>query len=101
MNTSRGQEEDKFLTLYPQGKKGVRIDKGKYDVMKAAILKALKGSRILTHTELFRAAESYLPAGFKGSKMWYFETVKLDLEARRSVERLKDSEPPRYRLKDA
>ena len=30
--------------------------------------------------------------------MWYFETVKLDLEARRLIERLTDSDPHAYRL---
>lgn len=88
---------DKILTLHPQGKRGVHIDKDKYEVVRAAILKALKGRGELTHTELFQAVESLLPPGFMGSAMWYFETTKLDLEARHLIERLADTSPHRYR----
>ncbi|MEW5899855.1 MAG: hypothetical protein AB1715_00145 [Acidobacteriota bacterium] len=96
---SEANKEDKIQTLHPHGKRGVRIDKNKYEIMRAAILRALKGGRGLTHAELFQAAESLLPTGFTGSTMWYFETVKLDLEARRLIERLTDTDPHRYRIK--
>ena len=55
--------------------------------MRAAILRALKTSRGMTHTVLLVAARRRLPRGFKGSIPWYHETVKLDLEARGLIQR--------------
>jgi hypothetical protein len=94
----RASPGEKILTLHPQGKRGVHIAKDKYDVMRTAILGALKGRTELTHTELFQAVEKLLPRGFKGSTMWCFETTKLDLEGRRLIERLTDTDPHHYRL---
>lgn len=87
----------KILTKHPQGKSGRSVDRQKYETLKRAILSALRGKE-LTHTELFRHLNKKLKGKFAGNVSWYGETVKLDLEARRIIERT-SSKPQRYRLK--
>lgn len=89
--------EKTILTLHPQGKVGRNISLEKYEMMKDAILAALKGKE-LTHVELFTALEKNLKNKFKGNISWYAETLKLDLEARRIIGRTA-SKPQKYRLK--
>ena len=88
--------EKKILTKHPLGKSGRNIDKQKYDALKNAILSILQG-RELTHDELFDRVEKRVKK-FPGSVAWYAETVKLDLEARKMIERTA-SKPQKYRLK--
>ncbi|HWM25390.1 MAG TPA: hypothetical protein VNP98_11235 [Chthoniobacterales bacterium] len=90
-------KEEKILTKHPLGKRGVNISKEKYETLKKAILAAL-GKKELTHTELFERVNKNLENKFTGSINWYAETVKLDLEARKMVERT-TAKPPKYRLK--
>ncbi len=90
--------DEKILTLHPQGKKGVRIDRSKYDTMKAAILKVLKGKE-LTHHELTHAVEDALRRKFDGSIPWYMESTKLDIEARGVIERVPGKTHDVYRVK--
>jgi len=89
--------EEKVRTKHPLGKSGRNIDKQKYETLKKAILSAL-GNKELTHTELFDQLNKNLRSKFSGNVSWYGETVKLDLEARRIIERT-SAKPPRYRLK--
>ena len=89
----------KILTKHPQGKRGLKIDEQKYEMLKKAILSALK-KKELTHTELFDRLDQSLQGKFDGSIHWYGETVKLDLEARKIIERTV-SKPPVYRLRKA
>ena len=89
--------EEKILTKHPQGKSGKNISKRKYDTLKRAILSILR-DRELTHTELFNHLNKSLKDTFLGSVSWYGETVKLDLEARKIIERT-SSKPQTYRLK--
>src|SRR5436305_8895485 len=94
----RGQMTDeKILTKHPLGKSGKNISKQKYEALKKAILSALR-SRELTHTELFNQLNKRLRSKFAGNISWYGETVKLDLEARKIIERT-SSNPQKYRLK--
>ena len=88
--------EKKILTKHPQGKSGRSISKESYDAVKAAMLSALKGKQ-LTHTELFTELRKKLK-GFQGNIDWYAETVKLDLEARKIIQR-SSSRPQKYSLK--
>jgi hypothetical protein len=88
--------EKKILTKHPLGKRGKNISRQKYDSLKKAILAALRGKE-LTHTELFRRLNRGLKGRFSGNISWYAETVKLDLEARKVIERTA-SKPPKYRL---
>jgi hypothetical protein len=89
--------EEKILTKHPLGKSGKNISKQNYDTLKKAILSALKNSQ-LTHTELFSELNKSLRSRFSGNISWYGETVKLDLEARKIIERT-PSKPQKYRLK--
>ena len=88
---------EKILTKHPLGKTGRNIDREKYDTLKNAILSALRESD-LTHTQLFSRLNQRLKNKFSGNISWYGETVKLDLEARKIIERTA-SKPQTYRIK--
>ena len=89
--------EEKMLTKHPLGKSGKNISKQKYETLKKAILSALRNKE-LTHTELFSQLNKSLKSKFSGNVSWYGETVKLDLEASKIIERT-SSKPQKYRLK--
>ncbi len=89
--------EEKILTKHPLGKSGKNISKQKYETLKKAILSALQNKE-LTHPELFDQLNKSLKSKFSGNISWYGETVKLDLEARKIIERT-SSKPQKYRLK--
>ena len=91
--------EDKVLALHPHGKRRVHISREKYEVIRNAILRSLKDGSEKTHLELYAATRKLLPRNFEGSPMWYFETVKLDLEARGLIERKTSLEPNRYQMR--
>ena len=88
---------NKIQTKHPLGKSGRNIDRKKYDTLRNAILAALRKDD-LTHTELFSRLNKSLKGKFSGNISWYGETVKLDLEAKKIIERTA-SKPQRYRLK--
>ena len=88
--------EEKILTKHPQGKSGKNITRQNYETLKAAILSALRNKE-LTHTELLDQLNKSLKSKFSGNIGWYGETVKLDLEARKIIERT-SSKPQKYRL---
>ena len=92
-------KEEKILTKHPLGKSGKNIDKQKYETLKKAILSTLQGKE-LTHDELSNRLNKSLKSKFSGNISWYGETVKLDLEARKIIERT-SSKPQKYRLKPA
>ncbi len=89
--------EEKILTKHPLGKSGKNISRQKYEAVKEAIVSALRDKE-LTHTELFDQLNKSLKSKFSGNISWYGETVKLDLEARKIIERM-SSKPQKYRLK--
>jgi hypothetical protein len=89
--------EGKVLTKHPLGKSGKNITKEKYESVKRAIISALDDKE-LTHTELFQQLNKSLKGKFSGNVSWYAETVKLDLEARKIIERT-SSKPQKYRIK--
>ena len=91
--------EEKIRTKHPLDKSGKNISKQKYETLKMAILSALKNTQ-LTHTQLFNELNNRLRRRFSGNISWYGETVKLDLEARKIIERT-SSKPQKYRLKRA
>jgi hypothetical protein len=91
--------KERIMALHPEeGKSGVNISKQKYDVMHAAILKALEGKDEPTFNELGDAVGKQLEGNFDGSIGWYYTTVKLDLEARGVIERVPGSRPQKIRL---
>jgi hypothetical protein len=84
-------------TLHPQpGKTNKRIALEKYTVITENILSLLKNAE-LTHTELMEQLYNNVKDSFEGGVQWYGETVKLDLEARKIIERT-GTKPERYRL---
>ena len=89
--------EDKILTKHLLGKSGKNISKQKYESLKQAILSAVQEKQ-LTHTELFHQLNKSLKGKVSWNISWYAETVKLDLEARKIIERT-SSKPQKYRLK--
>ncbi len=89
--------EAKILTKHPLGKTGRNISRQKYDTLKKAFLSVLR-NRELTHTELLSKLKEKLRRRFDGNVSWYAETVKLDLEARKIIERT-SAKPQKYRLK--
>jgi len=88
---------NKILTKHPLGKSGKNIDRTKYDTLSKAIVSALRKDD-LTHTELFSRLNKSLKGNFSGNISWYGETVKLDLEAKKIIERTA-SKLHKYRLK--
>lgn len=90
---------EKFLTLHPEGKQGVNIDKKKYDLIRQAILDSLtqNGGEIY-FKELAPAVTGNLSEPFSGSIGWYTISVKLDLEARGEIERIAGISPQKLRL---
>jgi hypothetical protein len=86
--------EEYILTIRPEpGKQGVRIEKAKYDVVRNAILKNLHVHGTLSFTRLGNLLEEQLLKSFDGSVLWYYTTVKLDMEARGEIRRVSNTEP--------
>ncbi len=90
--------EEKIITLHPQGKKGVNINKEKYDLIKQSIVNTLREQGVMTFYGLHDAVSQELTGRFEGSIGWYYVTVKLDLEARKIIERIPKSKPQQIRL---
>jgi hypothetical protein len=91
-------KEEQIQTLHPQpGKTNKRISLSKYNNIKKNILKIL-AKRELPHTELMEELYSNVKGTFEGGVQWYGETVKLDLEARKIIERT-NTKPEKYRVK--
>jgi hypothetical protein len=93
------KDEERILTIHPQGKTGVSISKAKYDLVRAGLLDCLK-AKPLTQEELIACVTKKLRANFEGSMKWYAEVVKLDLEAKGEIERVPSKKQETYRLKN-
>jgi hypothetical protein len=89
--------QEQVLTKHPLGKSNKPVDKRDYETFKAAILSALRRKE-LTHTELLNELTKSLKGKFSGNVGWHVMVVKLDLEARKLIERT-SSRPQKYRLK--
>lgn len=90
--------ETKIMTLHPSGKQGVNILLRRYEVIKDFILSKLKEHPEITFDELTNLAVKELSANFDGKVVWYMVTVKLDLEARKLIERVPKTSPHKLRL---
>ncbi len=91
-------KEESIQTLHPQaGKTNKKISLEKYTLIRDVILKILT-KKELTHTELMEELYVRVKDNFTGGVQWYGETVKLDLEARKLIERTK-TKPEKYKLK--
>lgn len=84
-------------TLHPlPGKTNKPILIEKYNMVKEQILHILN-DRELTHTELMEQLYQNIKDNFDGGVQWYGEVVKLDLEARKLIER-NGTKTEKYRL---
>ena len=90
--------KEKVLTLHPQGKTGVNILKRRYDVIAEYILKTIKRRKAISYEELNELAVKDLSTTFDGKVSWYVVTVKLDLEARKIIERIPQTSPHQLRM---
>jgi len=90
---------EKIMTLHPDGKAGVNIDKRKYEQLRKAILTNLRNKKEMTYRELNRIINTDLKGKFEGKIPWYVITVKLDLEARGEIERIPGTSPQQLRIK--
>jgi hypothetical protein len=84
-----------FLASLPDSSKqqGMHIEKAKYDAMRSAILDSLQDHGVMTFSELGGLVEDLMQGSFDGSAMWYYITVKLDLEERGEIRRVPGSRP--------
>jgi len=93
-------EEEKILTLHPEeDKQGVNISRSKYEMIRQAILNAVRSQGSISFKGLVSLIEYNLRNRFEGSIPWYVTTVKLDLEARGEIERLPGDGEQMLRLK--
>ena len=91
-------KEEKIQTLHPiAGRSGKAIALHKYNAIKEEMINILSKNE-LTHTQLMQMLHDNLKDSFDGNVHWYSETVKLDLEARKIVERIA-GKPEKYCLK--
>ena len=90
--------EERIMTLHPQGKSGVNITRERYDAVRDAILCSLRDHGDMTFRGLTEDVRRRLEGRFDGSVSWYVTTVKLDLEARGTIERIPKKTPQRLRL---
>jgi hypothetical protein len=90
-------KEEKIQTLHPHpNKTNKKIAASKYHFIRKHLLSIL-AKQTLTHTELMEALYQQVKDDFEGGVQWYGETVKLDLEARKIIERTA-SKPEQYRI---
>jgi hypothetical protein len=92
--------ETKIQLSHPAGKKAMRIDKDKYEMLRKSISRCLKNES-LTHKELLNAIITDFKKNkikFSGSIEWYMESVKLDLEANKLICRYKDKSQLKFQI---
>ena len=81
------------------GKQPTRIDRWKFDAVRRAILAVLprrgEGIRFTELTALVKQKLSDDELAELGAPMWYVTVVKLELEVRGEIQRVKDSTPQR------
>jgi hypothetical protein len=80
-------------------KKGAIIDKEKYEIVRETIIGIIKDQETISFKDLLVEGENQLVRiHFDGSPSWYCTWVKLDLEAKQIIERIKGSGPQKLRL---
>lgn len=92
------ENDEKVLTLHPEGKQGVNILKRRYEQVKEAITDVLLDNNEVTFSELTEQVNNRIARSFDGAVPWYVTTVKLDLEARGIIRRVPESTPQRLSL---
>ena len=92
-------DNDKIITLHPQGKKGVNILKRRYEIIKDFIIETITKHKEISYEDLNDLAVEKLKESFDGKVTWYVVTIKLDLEARGIIERIPKTSPHQLRMK--
>ena len=92
-------EEERILTLHPQGKQGVHILKRRYDTIRDFILKTIEEHQEISYQDISDLAIEKLADSFDGKVVWYIVSVKLDLETRNVIERIPKTSPHQLRMK--
>ncbi|HRH59733.1 MAG TPA: hypothetical protein PL045_04140 [Chitinophagaceae bacterium] len=75
------------------------MDKNKYDFLKESLLSHLKTKGESTHAEILQGITQDFKKKkikFEGSVEWHMEWVKLDLEARHEIKRIRDKSPVKF-----
>lgn len=85
--------EFRFTTKPEPLKKGVRLNRAKYEVVRMAVLENLRTHGALTFTQLGNLVEEQLHDNSDNAVMWYFTIVKLDMEACGEIHRVPNSKP--------
>lgn len=88
---------EKILTLSPDpAKKGVNIDKDRYEYIKDVIFDVLKSSGPLSSSALVEGVVEYINSrgGVDYSIGWYAMAVRLDLEAKGRVHYSRGTKKP-------
>ena len=74
--------ENKIQLVHPEGKKGLKIEAKKYEILKSTIFRIIESSNENSFEDLLINCEKELFNHFNGSISWYATWVKLDLEAK-------------------
>ncbi len=86
-------EKEMFEALHPDPtKNGTRVTKAYYDAYREALLQVIPNTAEgVPFSSLSKAVQPHVPADIlaQTSPGWWVTTVKLDLEARKTIERLK------------
>jgi len=86
--------EELFLTVQIDPEKHAgRIDPAKYQAVHEAITQNLRRYGSMTFTQLGALVEEQLQDTFSGSVLWYYTSIKLDMEARGEIRRVPNSRP--------
>lgn len=96
-----GNMDQKIQLKHPAGKKAVRIDIEKYDLLKNSLINFLRSNGESTHKEIFQAVTIDLKKNkikFAGSLEWHLEWVKLDLEARKEIKRISNKKQLKFMI---
>lgn len=91
-------KEEKILTLHPSGKKGTNISLEKYSAIRRETLAVLREKQVISFEDMCDIIIDRLQPTFDGKVIWYVVTVKLDLEARKIIERVPKTSPHQLRL---
>ena len=90
--------DERILTMHPAGKQGVNMHRDRYEFIKIYLLETIKAAGEITFSDLGDKAVDEISLKFDGKVLWYITTVKLDLEARKLIERIPKTSPQILRL---
>jgi hypothetical protein len=91
--------KQKIELMHPAGKKAIRMDCAKYDLIKKSLILFLQKNCAATHKEIFNGILHDFKKNkitFDGSVEWHMEWVKLDLEARKEIKKDTCRSPATY-----